>query len=114
MTARVPNFVESAEERASQTASGPATTGLAIVIITFNEGRNLLSLLESVRALAARLIVVDSGSSDEPATSRAVGYARERLSWHAAAARLFTLYERVSGRQAVSVFPKPTFEQTPQ
>lgn len=37
---------------------------VTVVVLTFNEERNLRACLESVRGWAARVVVVDSGSSD--------------------------------------------------
>jgi glycosyltransferase involved in cell wall biosynthesis len=40
------------------------TAPLSVVVLTFNEERNLASCLESVAGWAARVVVVDSGSTD--------------------------------------------------
>src|SRR5436190_21146393 len=40
------------------------TTPVAVVVITFNEERNLAACLASVAAWAEQLFVVDSGSTD--------------------------------------------------
>jgi len=45
-------------------SSTPAPTGVTVVVLTFNEARNIEVCLESVRTWAADLFVVDSGSTD--------------------------------------------------
>src|SRR5882672_4638743 len=55
---------------------------LSVAIITLNEERNLPRCLESVRGLAAEIVVVDSGSTDNTATvARAGGAMFEVQPW---------------------------------
>jgi glycosyltransferase involved in cell wall biosynthesis len=44
--------------------SAPQSAGVSVVVLTFNEERNITACLESVRGWAAGVFVVDSGSTD--------------------------------------------------
>ena len=49
---------------ALEDVSAPQSAGVSVVVLTFNEERNITACLESVRGWATGVFVVDSGSTD--------------------------------------------------